>query len=187
MTAIVGSLLCCCEDSPCNCSSVSSVTVTWDGSITFEHVPPCSPDGGDQSELLEIFNTISVVCDQVIPSGPDTNCNYVGSDQYVLQYYNCITGEPESTVTLFVQAYVNYFFAGQWSACFHMRLSSGGAFGCSPCSGGPGGFMQQFGQSVDTGDCPPYEAYTSSVSLCEPTGTPGAFISAYTSGDLIVS
>lgn len=187
MTAIAGALLCCCEASPCNCSSYSSVMLTWDGLIEFAY-NNCVEDPDSGIYMTASFGPIAIEClRQEIPDASG-NCAYLAETITDVDYFWCIDNTLARTDKFHVKARVTK--GALWSAqmCFKLVDPLGTSFGgCSYCGVGFNVAILTMDAQSPTEDavCPPFEEYPTTF-LCEPAGA-GGLISAYTSGVLTVS
>lgn len=198
IAAVIAST-CCCGENPCNCTAVTAVTVTWDGSITLEAEcsdPECNDSGSYSMGAVTITN-LSVVATQQRGSG---NCFYTGTHTQEIELTNC---DDMTTVSQTVEAYVivswNSFFS-KWDAAFYLRVQSPCESVSASCSWYTGGFnnaLLSVSSRSPTGSttCPPLEAYDD-VAVCGPSGlasspfcSSGAcpVVSSYTPGSLTVS
>lgn len=183
---------CCCSGTNCNCVALSSVVVTWDGSVTYEAecVPGVCNDGTYYSMSPVTYSDIAIVCNRVEGSG---FCLYEGTYEATITMTNC--EDRSIRFSAIFQVYAQAYYAlGNWHAAFNFRMS-----GCTgTCSWHTGGFsnadMEHTSDQVSAaGDCPALETYTDS-SACNPSLTIGDAcsngcpqVTAYTAGTLTVS
>jgi hypothetical protein len=193
---------CCCGNprTPCDCSSLSAVTVTWDGSITFSGSceDPCGGSGtGYVSMPTTTITDLAIVCTRVEGTG---KCSYVGTFSQEVTQTLCEDGSVTPTLRIEATAEVVWVgFSSRWYATMVMRMLVNGtncaSFGdCSYASSTTSGLgeWRQTSESPNGNDCPDLATYTS-IETCDPDinvfGCSLACdtVTAFASGDLTVS
>jgi len=190
---------CCCEETACDCTTYSALTVTWDGSITFEGTcdPPCDGTGtGYVSMPTTTISNLSIVCNRVEGTG---KCSYVG--YYAQEVTQTLCEDGAVTTTLRIEAIAQIVWVGflsKWQASMHMRMLVDGtncaSFGDCTYATPPAGLGEWFqvSNSPNGNACPDLAAYTA-TSNCDPdinvSGCSVACdtVTAFTAGDLTVS
>lgn len=185
--AVVPALLCCCGTvSPCDCG-LSSVLVTWSGSIEFGY--KCCLD--NPFTPSSIFGTAKADGATITATKAATfNCPFNGETVFWSPLYDCITGDPINfEIGVAVIASIVFSRPGypdRWSVSisFQKRIrvaSTGASVSVSPIcsSGGASLFDSSSGASV----CPNGTTYSlDAAPTCSPLTSPAGEGSCLSAG-----
>jgi hypothetical protein len=188
---------CCCGDgTECDCSALTTVSVNWAGSITFDLdcVPGVCDTAGFYSMPTTVIGPFSVVCSRQRSTG---RCAYIGQADVVVTMTECGEGGGSFDVTFRIEAQVYWKpVPGIWAASFGIGIVGLCALSLIGCAYSPTlPWVHVTGSGDEPGPggaaCPSLATYAASVTQCiSAAGTLCGVcpqVQAFTNGALSVS